>query len=133
LQDLRGIVESVNITSMSDFEATRFAAQLSKTLHDAGIDARIYPQRIGLVWTELFVVLPKPIQDFRTDPLYSCLKDAGLSVGCGARNQPSLSMGDLPSDVPVIMVGQKAPPPVDAPPYPFTVPPKTDGTGVIIR
>jgi hypothetical protein len=132
LQNLGGVVGAVNITSMSGFESTRFATQIAKTLHDAGIDARICSQRIGLVWSELYVVLPEPIEDFRADPLYSALKDAGLSVGCGTRSQPSLSMRDLPPDIPVIMVGEKSLPPMDAPPYPFTVPPKTDGTGVII-
>jgi hypothetical protein len=132
LQALRGVVDAVNITSMSDFEATRFAAQLAKTLRDAGIDAKIHSQRIGLAWTELYVVLPT-LADFRADPLYAALKDAGFTVGCGARVQPSLSMGDLPSGIPVIMVGQKAPLPVDGPPYPFTVLPKTDDRGVIIK
>lgn len=122
LQALKGRISAVNITSTSNFEATRFAAQIAQTLVDAGIDVRICAQRIAMVWTEIYVVIPKPILDFSKDPLYVAFKNAGLSVGCGDRSH--VPMADLPEDVPVIMIGEKAPPSA-LPSYVFTLPSKT--------
>jgi hypothetical protein len=127
LLSLSGKVEQVNITSSPVFEAVMFAAQIGQALFNAGITVKICNPRFGMVWLELCVVIPKPIPDFDADPLYAAFKMAGLSVGCGDRSK--VPMIDLPSDIPVIMVGEKAPPCQEVPPYVFTLPPNTGETG----
>jgi hypothetical protein len=105
LQNLRGQIPAINVVASGDFEATRFAAQIAQALAEAGIDVKVCGPRIGLVWSEIFVVFPKPIENFRNEPLFIAFKKAGLSVGCGDRSQ--VPMGDLPPDIPVVMVGEK--------------------------
>jgi hypothetical protein len=105
LQSLEGQVAAVNITATSDYEANRFAAQIAQALSDAGIVVKLCPNRVGLVWSEIYVVMPMPVEEYRKVPLYVALKAAGLSVGCGDRRQ--VPMIDLPPEVPVIMVGEK--------------------------
>ena len=129
LKTLKGQVSAVNITSSNNFEASRFAAQISQTLTDAGIKVTVCGQRLGLTWTEIYIVLPKAVMDFSKDPLYVAFKTAGLSVGCGDRTHTP--MADMQTDIPVIMVGEKAPP-SSYPAYPFTVPLKVDENGKII-
>jgi hypothetical protein len=107
LGTLAGKVDTICITAMSDFEATRFAAQIKDALIDAGITVIDSDQRIGLVWTELYLVFPSPVENFHSEPLYVTFCAAGLSVG--ANDRRSVPMGDLPLDMPVIMVGTKKP------------------------
>ena len=107
LQTLRGKVLAVGITAISDFESVRFAAQIAEALTAAGLEVRDFDQRIGLVWTDLYIVVPGPIEDFRKEPLYSTFHAAGISVGIGTRDKTALA--DIPFDIPVIMVGEKKP------------------------
>jgi len=107
LQTLRGKVSTVCITAMSDFEALRFSSQIADALRAAGIEVQDCNQRIGLVWTDLIAVFPKSVEDFRREPLYTAFHAAGLSIGCNDRTK--IPLGDLPSDVPIIMVGEKKP------------------------
>jgi hypothetical protein len=68
-----------------------------------------------LVWSELYIVIPERVSDFRTVPLYAIFSKAGFSVGCGDRSMAP--MGDLPHDIPVIMVGTKKPLTGEIPPF----------------
>jgi hypothetical protein len=106
LQTLKGKVSAVNVTALSDYEATRFADQIAQALGHAGIDVKIWPQRVGIVWTEIYVVIPKPVTDYSKEPLYEAFKNAGSRVGCGDRSHVSLI--EMLADVPVIVVGERA-------------------------
>ena len=117
IQTLKGQVSAVNITTSSDAEAMQFARQMARVLISVGIAARICDVRIGTVWTELHIVIPEPVADFSKVPLYKVFHEAGLSVGCSARNLRMLT--DLDPNIPVIMVGDKA--------NPFTEPPYAAG------
>jgi len=104
-QTLKGQIVAVNITPTSNYEATRFAAQIAEALGDAGIVVKLFPPRIGPVWTDIYLVIPKPVEDFRKEPLYVAFNSAGISVGgCDRSQRP---MYDFPPDVPIIMVGEK--------------------------
>jgi hypothetical protein len=105
LQELKGQVSSVIMTTPSDFESTRFAAQIGQALNSAGIDVKVAPQRIGMIWSELYIVVPERVPDFGKVPLYKAFFKAGFSVGCGDRSH--VPMRDLPTDIAVIMVGVK--------------------------
>jgi hypothetical protein len=96
LQTLRGKVPAVSITSASDFETTRFAAEIALALQIAEVDVKIFPHRVGLVWTNIFIVLPKPSPNVSAEPLYVAFNRAGLSTGCGDRS--NAPMADLPPD-----------------------------------
>jgi hypothetical protein len=116
LQTLKGkVTEAVWITSPSDFEAAQFALQIAQALLHAGIDVRIAHQRIGMIWPELYIVLPEVVADFRNVPLFAAISKAGFSVGCGVRAFTTL--GDIPKDDVVIMVGTKKPLSGDVPPF----------------
>ena len=105
----------VGMTAASDFEATRFASEIGLALKYAGIDVRVFDPRIGLVWSNLFLALPQPSPNAAAEPLYRALMEAGLSVGCGDRSHAP--MGDIPKDIPVIMVGVKSAPRSQEPPF----------------
>jgi hypothetical protein len=106
LQKLKGIVSAINITTPSDQDAVQYAAQIAHALGDAGIQVTICAQRLGMTWPELYVVLPQPSTDYAAEPLYRAFHEGGISVGCGPRTR--VPMADLPADVPVLMVGEKA-------------------------
>ena len=124
LGQMRGKVSAVNITTMGTFEATRYAAQIAKALADAGIKVMMCEPRIGMVWAGLHLVVPAPIENFSQGPIWKGFKDAGLTAGCSDRRHHPLS--DLRSEIPVLMVGDKPPPPSERPPYVLTLPPNTD-------
>lgn len=105
LQSLRGKVSSVIITSVGRTEAAKFAGEIALALKHAGINVEVGAQRIGYVWMNIYIVLPKPVPEYARDPLYVAFHNAGLSVGCGPRDLTP--MGDLSLDVPVIMVGER--------------------------
>jgi hypothetical protein len=105
LQELKGKVSIICMVTPSDFEATRFAAQIGQALVAAGIDVRVGQQRIGMIWTELYIVIPESVPDFRQVELYDIFRKAKFSVGCGDRSH--VPMMDLPPDIPIIMVGVK--------------------------
>lgn len=119
LQNLRGKVAAVNLTSSSDVESTRFCAQIAKSLFMAGIDVTTFPQRVGLNWTDLYIVMPSPVDDFRNEPLFQAFRKAGFPVGCGDRTQ--MPLRDLPSNIPVIMVGERRGIPHGFTPYVWTL------------
>lgn len=104
-QALKGEISEVNITPISAYEAARFASQIAQALGDAGIKVRLFPPRLALLWPDIYVVIPKPVEDFSKEPLYVAFKNAGMSVGCGDRSKNP--MIDFPPDVPIIMVGEK--------------------------
>jgi hypothetical protein len=106
LQTLRGKVSKLIVTTPSDFESTRFGYEVARTLAAAGIEVYIGPQRIGMVWSNVYLVFPEPVANFWDEPLFVAFKNAGLSVGAGDRSKTP--MGDLAADVPVVMVGEKA-------------------------
>lgn len=106
LQQLKGEVSAINITTPSDQDAVQFSAQIAHALADAGIVVKICAQRLAMTWPELYVALPRPSTDYAAEPLYRAFREAGFSVGCGPRTQAP--MADLPPDVPVLMVGEKA-------------------------
>lgn len=115
LQGLKGKVSKIAITTPSDFEATRYAAQIALALKHADIDVMVAPQRIGMIWSELYIVIPEPVPTYTDVPLYAAFSKAGFSVGCGPRtNAP---MADLPIDVPILMVGVKKPMMGNIPPF----------------
>jgi len=124
LQTLKGKVEEIIITSTTNFEAARFADQIAQTLANAGLKVRVWPQRLGQVWSEIYIVIPEPVEDYASEPLYAAFKNAGLSVGCGDRSK--VSLGDIPKNIPVIMVGEKAPIRPTTPPYALTVSPSAE-------
>ena len=104
-QTLKGQIAAVNITPISDYEASRFAAQIAQALGDAGIEVKLFPPRVGPVWTDVYLVIPDANEDFRKEPLYGVFKSAGISVGgCNRSQRP---MYDFPPDIPIIMVGEK--------------------------
>lgn len=127
---LRGKVEAVGVTSYTDSESINFARQLVATLKRAGIHATLHDPRTGLAWTGIYIVVPRPLENYAADPLYATFKSAGLSVGCGARdNHPLLG---LPKDIPIVMVGEKRGLPQSLPPYVFTLPRPQDSEGKIV-
>ena len=106
LQTLKGKLSSVVITSVQAFEAIQFARQIAHALESVEIDAPIAMPRIGLPWTNVYLVLPTQThEDIRKEPLLQAFQQAGIATGCGYRAQHPLI--DLPGDVPVIMVGEK--------------------------
>lgn len=105
-QKLRGEVPALSLTTANDFEASRFGHEIARTLAAAGIEVKIYPPRIGLIWANTYLVFPKPpLVSAWEEPLFTAFKNAGLSTGAGWREQ--VPMIDLPPDIPVVMVGQK--------------------------
>lgn len=115
LQTLKGNFSSVVITSVPTFEAMQFGRQIAHALESVGIDAPIAMPRIGMPWTNVYLVLPtRTHEDIRKEPLLQAFQLAGISTGCGYRSEHP--MIDLPADVPIIKVGEKHSR-SDTPPY----------------
>jgi hypothetical protein len=130
LLTLRDRVEAVGVTSYTDSESIGFARQIVETLRRAGIHVTLHDPRTGLAWTGIYIVVPRPLVSYESDPLYATFKSAGLSVGCGTRDHYPL-MG-LPKHIPIIMVGEKLGLSQSSPPYVSTLPRHTDSEGKII-
>lgn len=106
LQKLRGKIPALIVTTSSDFESTRFGHEIARALAAAGIDVSIAPQRVGMTWPNIYLVFPGgAVVNFWAEPLFIAFKEAGLSVGADNRSQ--VTLGDLPADIPVVMVGEK--------------------------
>ena len=122
---LKGKVDAVGVTSYTDSESIGFARQIVESLRRADINATLHEPRAGIAWTGIYIVVPRPLMDYASDPLYATFKSAGIPVGCGSRDHYQL-MG-LPTDIPIIMVGEKRGLPQASPPYVFTLPRRTNG------
>jgi hypothetical protein len=127
LLTLRDKVKAVGITAFSDSESVAFARQIVKTLSRAGINTTHFNPRVGWAWTGVYVNLPRPLADYRTEPICAAFNKAGIPAGCGCRDQ--VPLGDLPKDLTIIMVGEKRGLPQSAPAYVHTLPPQTNGEG----
>jgi hypothetical protein len=130
LLTLRDKVEAVGIRPFPDSESVNFARQIAKTLERAEITTYLYDPQLGMTWTGIYIVLPKAPVDYRLEPLYAAFTSAGFHIGCGARQEHPLI--GLPTDIPIIMVGEKRGLPRSSPPYVFTLPRKTDSDGKIV-
>jgi hypothetical protein len=119
LLTLKGLDASIVVTSALDVESSRFAAQIAATLMDAGIDVKVFPPRVGIVWSGIYIVLPKPVADYTRQPLVLAFQKAEISVGCGDRSQHP--MNDVPLNDTVILVGEKKGLSPSWPAYPFTM------------
>jgi hypothetical protein len=121
LQELKGTIAEIALTTCHDFESVRFGRQISLAFQHAGIRVRLLAPRLGNLWPNLYVVLPQPSTDVSKEPLYLAFKKGGLSVGCGPRSRFTIT--DMPTDMPVVMVGEKGPLWPSTPPFMDTLQP----------
>lgn len=129
LLTLRGRIDAVGVTSYTDSESIGFARQIVETLRRADIQATLHDPRTGLAWAGIYIVVPRPLMNYASDPLYAAFKSAGISAGCGTRDHFPLI--GLPTDISIIMVGEKRGLPQASPPYVFTLPRRIDDEGKI--
>jgi len=108
LSSLKGQAVSANVTWTLDLEASIFASQLIRVLMGAEVMLKIFPPRIGNVWTGNWLIFPDSVPDHLETPLAKAFIKADLYNGGGKRSVWPLS--DMPPDVPIIMVGYRYPP-----------------------
>jgi len=70
-----------------------------------------------MTWTDLFIVFPDSVESVQRAQFLDAFKKANLYFAYGTRSSNSL-LG-LPTDAPVVMVGERRGLPHMEPPFPF--------------
>jgi hypothetical protein len=105
LQTLKGKVPAVSIVWQAGSEPLSFAMQISVALQDAGVVVKLFDSRNDSFWGGIFLAFPPSVDQFE-NPLSKAFLNANLYPSTGnTLGMPMLS--DLPTDIPVILVGGK--------------------------
>ncbi len=104
LQMVRGHFSKVYITSQQDSEAAMFAFQIRLALRAAGISVEAVDSPLGARWSGIYLEFPTTVNHV-DNPLTQAFVKAGLYGGSGDFGHPMLP--DMPTDAPLVMVGEK--------------------------
>jgi hypothetical protein len=103
LKALKGNVGEIAVVWVSDSEAAMFGWQIRRALSELGILVTSPPLLPGKVVAGLFAIFPEAINPVQKRVLAAILSDAGIGEGMSRAWLPL----DIPSDLIVIVVGQK--------------------------